>query len=124
MASHVLILSTGREDGGRRAALAFGIATAALSVGDDATVYLADRGICWAYQPCIDCSTSDGETSMRERVALFNELGGRMLVCSRCVGDKCLNGVCLSDSDLVAGAEFGGFTTLVELVSGATVYTF
>ena len=124
MKSHLIILSTGREDGGRKAALAFGIGSAALTAGDEATIYLAASAICWAYQPCIEGVATEGELSMIEHVALFRELGGKVLVCSRCVTSQCSAGLCLSDADLVAGVEFGGLTTLVELASDSVVYTF
>lgn len=124
MKSHLIILSTGREDGGQKAALAFGIGAAALSAGDAATIYLAASAICWAYQPCIDGVETRGELSMSEQVSLFRELGGKVLVCSRCVTNQCSTGLCLSDSDLVPGVEFGGLTTLVELACDSVVYSF
>lgn len=123
MARHLVILSSGRRDGGQRAALALGIATSALALGDEVTVFLAQDAVCWASPDCSATVCPPGDRPLSEQVREFLELGGRLLVCSRCVEGLCEQ-PCPVDRTLFPGIELAGLASIAELAVGAVVYTF
>jgi predicted peroxiredoxin len=125
MAAHLIILSQGHADGGEKATLAFGLAMSALACGDEATVYLTMGGVCWAYRPCSVGSCVKEQEPVCEFIEQFLELGGRLLLCSRCVEDGCgRSQTCPTDQDLFPGVEFVGLATITELAPSCAVYTF
>jgi len=123
MASHLIILSTGRRDGGKKATLAFNIGVGALAVGDDVTVYLAMDGVCWAFRQCSQGVSVAGDSPVTEYISQYLELGGKMLLCSRCADGLC-EGPCPTDREMLSEIEYAGVATLAELADESTVYTF
>jgi predicted peroxiredoxin len=83
-------LTTGLEDGGRRAAIAFGVALAALAEGNDAHLFLSLRAAVFG------CPSGCGEVQppgfsdpLERYVQHFLELGGHLEVCSSCYEEYC-----------------------------------
>jgi len=123
MSKHLIILSSGRSDGGKKATLAFHIGLGALAVGDEVTLYLAMDGACWAYEQCSAGIHIPEDRPVSEYVADFQELGGTILLCSRCADGLC-GDQCPAERDMIPGVEFVGMATIAELAGESTVYTF
>ncbi len=88
--SLLVVLTTGAEDGGRRAALAFGVALAALATGTTVHVFLSLESS--------RLGTPTGAHGVRPRgfsdslddyIRHFLELGGTLEVCSSCYAEYC-----------------------------------
>jgi predicted peroxiredoxin len=93
----IVMLASGREDGGRRATLAFSAAVAALSMDQDVQVFLVGDGAYWAYEGRTEGIYQNGFPALEELVESFAELGGEIYVCSAC------DQVCSIPSDAGAG---------------------
>jgi predicted peroxiredoxin len=86
----MVVLSTSLEDGGRRAALAFGVALAALSNGTKVYVFLSLESAVLA--------TPSGTRGIKPRgfsepleayMQHFSDLAGQLEVCSSCYEEYC-----------------------------------
>lgn len=82
----VIMLASGPEDGGRRATLAFAAACTALSLDQDAQVFLIGDGSHWAYVGASDGVHQKGFPSLAELIDTFLDLGGEVSICSACDG--------------------------------------
>jgi len=123
MAQHLIILSTGRSDNGKKATLALQIGIGALAVGDDVNLYLAMDGACWAFKQCSNGVCVPGDRPVSEYVVEFQELGGNIMLCSRCAEGLC-GEQCPKERDLIPGADYAGMATVAELACESVVYTF
>ena len=123
MAKHLIILSTGRSDSGKKATLALQIGIGALAVGDEANLYLAMDGACWGFRQCSAGIGIPEDRKVSEYVADFQELGGHIMLCSRCAEGLC-GEQCPTERDMLDGVEYAGMATIAELACESTVYTF
>ncbi len=86
----LVVLTTGAEDGGRRAALAFGAALAELADGGQATVFLSLESARFGTPSGTAGIQPRGfSDSLDEYIGHFVELGGRLEVCSSCYEEYC-----------------------------------
>ena len=99
------------------------LAIGALALGDDVNLYLAMDGACWAFHQCSADITVPGDRPVSEYIGEFLELGGRILLCSRCAEGLC-GDECPSDPDMRAGVVYVGTATIAELAGKSIVYTF
>jgi predicted peroxiredoxin len=116
----VLIHTThGREDI-ERASLAFVVANAALSSGQEATLLLTIDAV-WLATPGYTAGLqADGFAPIGELVASFIKNGGRMWVCGACIKPRNI-----PPESLIPGAQVVGAATAVEaMISGANTLTF
>lgn len=88
--SLLVVLNSGLDDGGRKAAIAFGVALSALSNGNDVHVFLSLE--------CAALGTPTGAAGLLPRgfseplsayVDEFLGLGGHLEVCSSCLEEYC-----------------------------------
>ncbi|MBN2196295.1 MAG: hypothetical protein JW751_26010 [Polyangiaceae bacterium] len=104
-----VILTTGLEDGGRRAAMAFGLAPAVLARGNEAHVFLTLDGAALAsLTGAGDAHPRGFSDPLQTYIGHFLETGGRLEVCSSCHEECC------------RGLETGGGARL-ELHPSATL---
>ncbi len=116
----LVILTTGSEDRGNRATLAYSMGVASLISGVEATIYLTMGGTVWSRQGAIDLVHIKGFEPLTTYSEQFVEMGGRVLVCSPCNEFHCAIG---ASEPLINGAELAGLTHVVDLALDASVVT-
>jgi predicted peroxiredoxin len=108
----LIMLTTGPEDRGNRATLAFAMGTSALISGVDTTIYLTMGGTFWSRRRAIRKVHIDGFDPLETYVQQYVDAGGSLMVCSPCNEFYCsISG----DDDVLEGAEFCGLATIVDL---------
>ena len=80
----LIILTTGPEDRGNRATLAFSMAVAALISGVDTTLYLTMGGTFWSRGSAKQKVHIEGFDPLQTYLEQFMETGGKLMVCSPC----------------------------------------
>jgi len=121
MASKLLIIvTTGAEDRGSRATLAFSMGVTGLISGVETTIFLTMGGTSWSREAACRKVRIDGFEPLGVYVEQFREAGGRVLVCSPCNDFYCAGGDGLA---LMQGAELAGLASIVDLALDATVVT-
>jgi len=116
----LIILTTGPEDRGSRATLAFAMGVSALISGVDATVFLTMSGAFWSRAQSERAVHIGGFEPLGTYVAQFIEAGGKLMVCSPCDAFFCS---IASDGALRTGAELCGLAHVVDLALDASVVT-
>lgn len=84
--NYVVVLTSGTEDEGKRATLAFSAACTALSLDLDTQVFLVGDGSHWAYEGAADGVLQRGFPPLAELIDTFIDLGGAVHVCATCDG--------------------------------------
>ena len=82
----VVILTTGDEDGGKRATLAFTAATCAAAMDRRTVVFMVGDGAHWAYEGRAATVRQAGFPPLQDLMDSLVEMGGEMYVCSTCDG--------------------------------------
>jgi predicted peroxiredoxin len=82
--NYVVVLSSGPEDAGKRATLAFSAACTAQAMELDTQLFLVGDGTFWAYQGSYDEINLKGFPALASLVESFVELDGKIFVCSAC----------------------------------------
>lgn len=125
---HLIIIMTGKEDGGRRATMALSIALSALASNDEVKVFLSMNGICWASPACTGTIKVEGFDPVGTFVRQFIDMGGEVLVCGTCLSSTQFHGSCgglsLDDQERLPGTKVGSTMSIVEHSEGGTVYVF
>jgi predicted peroxiredoxin len=86
----MIVLTSGLEDGGRRAALAFGAALAALADGDEVHVFLSlQAAVLGTPTGCAGVQPPGFSEPLETYIGHFVDLGGRLEVCSSCYEEYC-----------------------------------
>ena len=116
----LLIVTTGPEDRGNRATLAFSMGVAALISGVEADIYLTMGGAFWSRRESITSVQIDGFEPLEVYVDQFVEAGGRILVCSPCHDFYCS---IAGKPGVMEGAQLVGLTHVVDLALEASVVT-
>jgi predicted peroxiredoxin len=116
----LIILTTGPEDRGNRATLAFSMGTSALISGVDASIYLTMGGTFWSRDASEIAVHIPGFEPLATYVKQFQEAGGKLLVCSPCDAFYCS---IAKERQLRPGAERCGLAHVVDLALGATTIT-
>lgn len=116
----LIILTTGPEDRGNRATLAFSMGVAALISGIETAIYLTMGGTFWSRQSAKSKVHIDGFDPLSEYIDQYTEAGGRILVCSPCDDFYCAIG---DQAPRIEGAELSGLTHVVDLALDASVVT-
>ncbi len=85
-----IVLTSGIEDGGRRAAIAFGVAMAAQAEATPTTVFLALEAAVLGTPTGADGVRPRGfSDSLAVYIEHFVDLGGRLEVCASCYTEYC-----------------------------------
>lgn len=116
----MIILTTGPEDRGSRATLAFSMGVAALVSGVETTIFMTMSGTFWSRQNSCSRVHINGFDPLADYIEQFDELGGAILVCSPCHDFYCANA---GDSELLPGAQLAGLTHVVDQVMSASSVT-
>jgi uncharacterized protein len=116
----LIIITTGPEDRGNRATLAFSMGVASLISGIDTSIYLTMSGTFWSRSKAIQTVHIGGFEPLSVYVNQFVEADGRILICSPCDAFYCS----IADtSPLIKGAKLCGLTHIVDLALDASVIT-
>lgn len=116
----LIILTTGADDRGSRATLAFSMGVAALISGVDTTIFMTMGGTFWSRESAYRRVRIDGFEPLGVYMNQYREAGGKLLVCSPCNEFYCAIG---KDSPLMEGAELSGLTAVVDIALDASVVT-
>ncbi|MBN1607788.1 MAG: hypothetical protein JW940_14215 [Polyangiaceae bacterium] len=88
--SLMIVSTSGLEDGGRRAALAFGTALAALADGDEVHVFLSlQAAVLGTPTGCAGVRPPGFSEPLEAYIGHFFDLGGNLEVCSSCYEQYC-----------------------------------
>jgi predicted peroxiredoxin len=122
-----VVLTTGRSDGGRRAAIAFGVALASLATGNEVHVFLAlEAAVFGTPAGSEDLHPPGFSDPLATYIRHFVELGGTLEVCSSCYTEYC-RGLPLDERGAPAlhrNATLRGLGVLAERAHQMPVLTF
>ena len=82
--NYVIMLTSGVDDGGKRATLAFSAACSARAMDLKTQVFLIGDGSHWAYEGSADGVRQQGFPALEDLLDSYMELGGQIFVCSAC----------------------------------------
>ena len=116
----MIILTTGPDDRGNRATLAFAMGVSALVSGVDTTIFMTMSGTFWSRQSSCQKVQLEGFDPLPTYVEQFGELGGKVLVCSPCHAFYCSTS---GEEDLLPGAQLAGLTHVVDQLMSASAVT-
>ena len=116
----LVILTTGPEDSGNRATLAFTMGLASVISGVDTTIYMTMGGTFWSREQGYKSVHIEGFEPLEVNRDQFIEAGGKIMVCSPCDNFYCS---IAGDSPLVKNAQLCGLTHIVDLAMSASVVT-
>ena len=86
----LVVLTANLEDGGRRAAIAFGVALAALSTGTRVTMFLSlESALFGTPHGAGDTIPRGFSETLSTYIDHFLDLGGQLEVCSSCYEEYC-----------------------------------
>jgi predicted peroxiredoxin len=123
--NYVVVLSSGTEDGGKRATLAFSAACTAQAMELDTQLFLVGDGSHWAYQGSYDGISQKGFPTLASLVENFVELEGKIFVCSAC--DTVCTMPVSSDGRIIHRQPFihpRGLASILEHMVGGSSITF
>ncbi len=121
----VVVLTTGKQDRGTRATLAFAWACTALAMGKSASLYLTMDGTIWAMQGTMKDLKVEGFEPLAQYLEQFLLLGGELMVCAPCSEYYCAFDREKISTTLLPEAKLVGLTTIVSQVGpGGSVVTF
>jgi predicted peroxiredoxin len=124
-ADTMIVLTTGKQDRGTRATLAFSWGCAALAMGQNVSVYLTMDGTIWAVKGAAKGVEVGGFEPLEDYVEQFLGLGGKILVCAPCSEYYCtfdreqIPGTFIHDCELVGLA-----TVVAQTGNGTRVISF
>ncbi len=116
----MIVLTTGKQDSGTRATLAFSWGCAALAMGQSAAVYMTMDGTVWASRGAARDVSVAGFESLQDYVEQFVELGGEILVCAPCSEYYCSFDPNTNPGALIEEATLVGLATIVARTAPET----
>jgi predicted peroxiredoxin len=121
----MIVLTTGKQDRGTRATLAFSWGCAALAMGQTVAVYLTMDGTVWASKGAADNVSVAGFETLDCYIEQFLALGGEILVCAPCSEYYCSFTPASGHSALLPEAQLVGLATIVSRTGqGTKIITF
>ena len=116
----IMIHNTQGKEELERATLAFIIANAALTAGQDSIVLLTIDGVWFATRGYADGLQAEGFGPIGELIESFIGNGGQVWVCGVCVKPRNI-----APDDLIEGAQIVGAAVAIEaMVNGAQTLSF
>ena len=120
----MVVLTTGKQDRGARATLAFAWACSALALGKSTSIFMTMDGTIWAMKNAVDGVQVDGFEPLSNYLETFLSLGGKLMVCAPCTEYYCMQ-IDGGSTALIDGAELAGLATVVAAAGEkCTVVTF
>ena len=119
----LIILTTGKEDRGGKATLAYSMGVSALALGLPTKVFLTLNGTAWAYTGESEEVKIDGFDPLSELINEYLELGGEILACQPCQEFFC-RALIRADAEVIKGVKTVGLTSVVEEALVSTTATF
>lgn len=116
----LIILTTGPEDRGNRATLAFSMGVSALISGVDTTLYMTMGGTFWSRALAHAAVHISGFEPLSVYVEQFREAGGKLMVCSPCDSFYCS---IAKGETRMEGVEPCGLAHVVDAVLDSSVVT-
>lgn len=116
----VITLTTGKQDRGTRATLAFSWGCAALAMGKEVTMYLTMEGTVWAAEGSAKGVEVGGFESLNSYIDQFFGLGGKLLVCAPCSEYYCSIEQSKIQSSMISNAQLTGLATVVSIIGDNT----
>ena len=123
--NYVIMLTSGLDDGGKRATLACSAACSARAMEFKTQVFLIGDGSHWAYEGSADGIRQKGFPALEDLVQSYLELGGQIFVCSAC-DSVCTLPLDEHDRPLQkrAGIEARGLASILSYTVEGTSVTF
>lgn len=121
----LVVLTTGKQDRGTRATLAFSWACTSLALGRSTSLYLTMEGTLWAMKDAAAGVEVEGFEPLQEYIDQFLSLGGELLVCAPCSEYYCSFDRSKIGASLLEGCKVVGLSTVVgKIATGTSVVTF
>lgn len=122
--SYVIVLTTGLEDQGKRATLAFSAACSALALDMTTHLFMVGDGSHWAYEGHAEPIHQAGFPALQELIEAYLELGGKLYICSAC--DQVCSLPLVDGTVLVRRAEVEvcGLVSILDYAADGTTITF
>lgn len=102
-----------------RVALPLVLGNSALALGQDVVIWLTLEGVNLAKSGVADTIIPKGFPPVKDLLAAFIEGGGRMGICPPCGKVHCV-----TDDNMLDGAEWMGAAAMVEVAMGRTTFSF
>jgi predicted peroxiredoxin len=116
----LITLTTGKQDRGTRAILAFSWGCASLAMGQKVSIFLTMEGTIWATKGANYGVEVGGFEPLSEYMEQFCALGGEILVCAPCSEYYCSEeNLHLSDK-IIKEAKLTGLATIVSKLGEKT----
>ncbi|MGD2137220.1 MAG: DsrE family protein [Gammaproteobacteria bacterium] len=80
----VILLTSGPDDGGKRATLAYTAACTSLGMEKRTRIFLVGDGAFWGYEGHAAGIHMNGFPALDELTGMFRDLGGETYICSTC----------------------------------------
>lgn len=121
----LVILSTGREDDGAKATLAFAWACGALSMGREVMLMATANGTVWGLCGACDGIHMPGFEPLEQYVKEFKELGGKLCICPPCLEYYCSIDEEMAKRGIRDGGEVCGIAMALNFASpGSQIINF
>jgi len=121
----MVVLTTGKQDRGARATLAFSWACIALAMGKRVSLFLTMDGTIWGLRGAMKGVCVEGFEPLAEYMEQFLSLGGTLLVCAPCVEYYCSFNRDTVKERVLPDARISGLSTVVgQIDPQANVVTF
>ena len=125
----LIIISTGKEDGGRKASLGFALATSSVFSGIKTSLFLTGSGSTWGVVKHAKTSHIEGFESIDQYINDFISNDGKLLMCSPCLKFYCgieehkLDDI-KNNKEVYSSMEYVGFATIADIASRCSVINF
>ncbi len=115
----IVIISTVGPDNQEKATLPFVLATASQSMDVEVTVILQADAVLLAKKGEAEKVKAKGLMPLKELMATFLELEGKLLLCSPCVKERGIQDELIQGSELIAAG-----TVVTEVLSSSATVTY
>lgn len=119
-----VILTSGDEDGGRRATLAFSAACSARAMGVETLVYLVGDGVCWGLTQHADYFHAAGFPPLNQLIDNFVQAGGQLYQCATNTNAGNQSQPDEGRYKRRQGVQVMGFASLIDQLSSSSAITF
>jgi uncharacterized protein involved in oxidation of intracellular sulfur len=116
----LITLTTGKQDRGTRATLAFAWGCAALAMGQRVSLFLTMDGTIWAVRGAMKGVEVGGFEPLEDYLHQFLALGGELLVCAPCSEYYCAFDRGLIHETFLDSAKLTGLATIVSMMDERT----